>query len=352
MKNPAFLKICLLTFITMSKLRVYRIVLVVFFGLITTIVQGQYYYLGMDRTIENRVYTDLRVALQVPDIVMHVDLSNRRLTEWPNELYNFPNLRSIKLKNNQLTKVEIKTNTFHNVVSLDLSNNQISEFTIEKNSLSFLKELNLDNNKLLFFPQLGNYNFIVEDLSLRYNQIAYIPEGELYPSTLKFLYLDKNPIKNPEVIFKEGNKLEELYLCETGLKQIPANTRLNNLQKLNLGNNPFDFSSFKAENFPNVLHLDLSYINLENESPFEELKSIKNLKYLSLEACSIKEIRSVIASMKKLREISLLGNEISQFPNEFYDLKLKLINLQRNPLNNETKQRLQSEFKKSTVHLD
>ncbi|MFQ3326206.1 MAG: Leucine-rich repeat (LRR) protein, partial [Salibacteraceae bacterium] len=209
--------------------------------------------------------------MREPELVYHIDLRNQRLTTFPEQLYKFPNLRSIILSDNNLQKIEIKPNTFQNVVMLDLANNKINEFSIGKNSLTFIKKLNLDNNQLILFPQLGNFNFIVEELYLRYNFIAHIPEGELFPSTLKFLYLDKNPIKNHIVIFREGKQLETLTLYHTGFKSFREKGSLNKLTKLHLSDNPLDWNSFNPIHFPKLAHVDLSYINLELEDPFIKL---------------------------------------------------------------------------------
>jgi len=290
--------------------------------------------------------------MREPELVYHIDLRNQRLTKFPEQLYKFPNLRSIILSDNNLQKVEIKPNAFQNVVLLDLANNRINEFSIGKSSLTFIKKLNLDNNQLILFPQLGNFNFIVEELYLRYNFIAHIPEGELFPSTLKFLYLDNNPLKNHTVIFREGKQLETLTLYHTGFKSFPEKESLNKLTKLYLSDNPLDWSSFNPVHFPKLTHIDLSYIDLQSKDPFTQLNVLKKLRSISLEGSGITTIQPTIRKLKKLREITLSGNEINVLPDEFYGLKLKLINVQRNPLSSNTKNRLRETFKKSILHID
>ena len=352
MTNPTLLNICLLTFTTTKVMTVFQFLSFLFFLSLNCTAQSQYYYNGLDQTLEFRVYTNLHFAMREPELVYHIDLRNQRLTTFPEQLYKFPNLRSIILSDNNLQKIEIKPNTFQNVVMLDLANNKINKFSIGKNSLTFIKKLNLDNNQLILFPQLGNFNFIVEELYLRYNFIAHIPEGELFPSTLKFLYLDKNPIKNHNVIFREGKQLETLTLYHTGFKSFPEKGRLNKLTKLYLSDNPLDWSSFNPAHFPKLMHLDLSYIDLQSKDPFTQLNLLKNLRSISLEGASIKMIQPTIGNLKKLREITLLGNEINVLPDEFYGLKLKLINIQRNPLSSDTERRLRETFKKSNLSID
>lgn len=335
----------------MSIPRFYLVFGLFLMSLVTKTTSAQYYYNGMERTMEQRVYTNLNFAAQEPENVYHIDLRNRKLTTFPESLYKFPNLRSIILKGNAIAKVDIKPNSFQNLVMLDLSNNRIKEFLIGRNSCTFLKKLNLDDNQLVYFPQLGNFNFVVEDLSLRYNYIAHIPMGEVFPSTVKFLYLDNNPIKNHEVIFREGTQLEELYLYQTGLKKLPEHLSLERLTKLNLGNNPVDFNTFKAKNYPKLVHLDLSYVDLEEIDPFKEIKLLQKLRYLSLEACNLSVLSCNVGDMKSIREMSLLGNELISLPDEFYELKLKLINLQRNPIDEKTRSLLKKRFKKSNLSL-
>ena len=331
---------------------VFQFLSFLFFLSLNCTAQSQYYYNGLDQTLEFRVYTNLHFAMREPELVYHIDLRNQRLTKFPEQLYKLPNLRSIILSDNNLQKVEIKPNAFQNVVMLDLANNRINEFSIGKNSLTFIKKLNLDNNQLILFPQLGNYNFVVEELYLRYNFIAHIPEGELFPSTVKFLYLDNNPIKNHEVIFREAKQLETLTLYHTGFKSFREKGSLNKLTKLYLSDNPLDWNSFNPMHFPKLVHVDLSYISLELEDPFIKLIELKNLRSVSLEGCGLQAVQPTIGNLKKLREITLLGNEISVLPDEFYGLKLKLINVQRNPLSTDTKKRLRETFKKSILTIE
>jgi len=137
----------------------FRILSFLFLLSISYSARCQYYYNGLDETIENRVYTSLSFALREPESVYNIDLRNRKLTEFPEQLYKFPNLRSIILSDNNIQKVDIMPNKFQNVVMLDIANNRIKEFSIGLNSLTFLKRLNLDNNQLILFPQLGNFHF-------------------------------------------------------------------------------------------------------------------------------------------------------------------------------------------------
>lgn len=313
---------------------------------------SQYYYDGLDQTIEYRVYTNLAFAMRDPELVYNIDLRNQKLTKFPDQLYKFPNLRSIILSENNIQKVEIKPNTFQNVVKLDISNNRIKEFTIGRNSLSFIKHLNLDNNQLIIFPQLGNFNFIIEELYLRYNFIAHIPEGELFPSTVKSLYLDNNPIKNHNVIYREGKQLETLSIFNTGFVSFPKNQNLNKLTRLYVQSNPLNWNSFEPTLFPKLAHLDLSFIDLNSSNPFQKLSEFKNLRFLRLESCSIQSIEPTIGYLTRIREISLQGNELSNFPDEFYNLKLKFINVQANPLSTETISRLKKTFKKSILKIE
>ncbi len=352
MTNPVLLNICLCTFTTTKVMTVFRFLSFLFLLSVSCNAQSQYYYNGLDQTIEFRVYTNLHFAMREPELVYHIDLRNQRLTKFPEQLYKFPNLRSIILSDNNLQKIEIKPNALQNVVMLELANNKINEFSIGKNSLTFIKKLNLDNNQLILFPQLGNFNFIVEELYLRYNFIAHIPEGELFPYTLKFLYLDNNPIKNHSVIFKEGKQLETLTLYHTGFKSFPEKGSLNKLTKLNLSDNPLDWSSFNPAHFPKLVHIDLSYLDLQSKDPFTQLNLLKNLRSISLEGAGIRTVQPAIGNLKKLREITLSGNKINVLPLEFYGLKLKLINVQRNPLSSDTKNLLRETFKKSNLNID
>jgi|GEM_PF-1839511 len=349
---PTLLKICLLTFTTSYIMIAFRILSFLFLLSISYSARCQYYYNGLDETIENRVYTSLSFALREPESVYNIDLRNRKLTEFPEQLYKFPNLRSIILSDNNIQKVDIMPNKFQNVVMLDIANNRIKEFSIGRNSLTFLKRLNLDNNQLILFPQLGNFHFVVEELYLRYNFIAKIPEGEVFPSTLKFLYIDNNPIQNHAAIFREGKQLETLTLYHTGFVSFPENERLNKLIKLSVSDNELDWASFNPALYPILVDLNLSSISLQSDDPFIKLSELKKLRHLNLEGCSLLNISPTIGNLKKLKEINLNGNEISKLPNEFYSLKLKLIHIKNNPLSAATKDQLNRTFKRSILKIE
>lgn len=305
----------------------------------------------MDNSSENKVYTDLKFAQSNAEYVYNLDLSNQHLQAIPNEIYEFANLRMLKLDNNQINSVIIKPNSLNNLEYLSISKNQLTEFTYPNNSLNFLKKLYLDQNKLNYFPINTGSNTIIEDLKLEFNHITEVPGAETFPTSLKYLYLDGNPLQNSEVIFQLGYNLEELSMYKTGLSNIPEDCYLGKLKKLKVGNNPLNFSTYKATYFPKLQYLDMSYVNLNHEIPFEELKQHKKLRYLSLEKCGLKSLSPDIGSMSKLKELTLLGNEIKELPDVFFELELDIINLEQNLLSGDSKDQIIKKWPRATVHL-
>ena len=69
MTNPTLLNICLLTFTTTKVMTVFQFLSFLFFLSLNCTAQSQYYYNGLDQTLEFRVYTNLHFATREPELV-------------------------------------------------------------------------------------------------------------------------------------------------------------------------------------------------------------------------------------------------------------------------------------------
>ena len=233
---------------------------------------------------------------------------------------------------------------------MSIKNNKLSEIVIPPECLNGLKEFYLDFNQLIEFPEINNEYIQLTTLSLNNNYIALLPIEDLSLTRLLHLYLDSNPLKNAEIAFSYSPILERLSLSQTNLKSLPLGRINNRMTKLIISDNHINFTPKFSSYFPKLEYLDVSRTNLCSTESFMPLCYLKSLKYLSLDNCKIKNLPPEIAELKKLREISFIKNDLSSFPNEFYTMKLKLINLKENPVSFEEKEKLNNSFKKTTIH--
>ena len=99
------------------------------------------------------IYESMESALSNPELVFHLNLSNKKLTELPIGLEKLVNLKELDLSNNMLTKLNTKLTELEHLESLLLENNQFYEFPSEVIEVKNLKNLNLSDNKINFIPK-------------------------------------------------------------------------------------------------------------------------------------------------------------------------------------------------------
>jgi hypothetical protein len=111
-----------------------------------------------------------------------------------------------------------------------------------------------------------------------------------------------------QLAVKDPQNITSITFIRCGLKDFPIELKgFKNLESLRLDMN------------------DLSKAN------FEILKSLKKLKYIQLDYCSLSEFPSVLLSLESLVYINLASNKITSVPNEVYKMrKLEDLNLSFN----------------------
>ena len=198
-----------------------------------------------------------------------LDLSQKGLTEIPEEISQLSNLTTLNLNGNQIKEIPRAIAQLANLTSLNLKFNQIKEIPEAIAQLANLKELNLSKNQIKEIPdaiaQLHNLGI----LDVSHNQISCIPESITRLPNLTDLVLYVNQIKSiPIVIFQ-----------------------LKNLQYLVLSNN-------KINNIPKTV------------------SQLENLQELYLSFNHITTVPEELFLLKNLQEIHLSGNQIPQIPKE------------------------------------
>lgn len=225
----------------------------------------------------------------------YLDLSNNRLTQLPKGLFDDLNaLEELRLDNNRLRTLnnQLFTNNL-NVLILTLSDNRlehIDEHTFRRQSKFII--LDIGNNRelrtLVLMLQLQNLNAAnctltrvniygyVRNVDFSYNRIQ-----ELYfaqPEQLKTLTLRNNSLQQVASLSR-ANELQVLDLSDNPqLITLPTPWLANSLKRLNLGNTglqqlPVEAIAAQTQlNFLNVSYNQLREINPQNFKYLENLQ--------------------------------------------------------------------------------
>lgn len=201
-------------------------------------------------------------------------LSENEFEEIPAGIYRLFCLKKFGCFANRLTIISPQIKNLINLIKMDLSNNDISELPDEICELKCLSWLNLSNNRLKKLPSKLHKLINLEELGLGSNMIEEMP-------SLHGL-----------------SKLRILPIFRNKVKSIEGLVTLENLEKLDLSDNIFEY-------FPN------------------EIFSLKKLKYLNLKSNCIETINVDNVKFRKTVDINLLDisyNKLTFIPIKFFRL--------------------------------
>lgn len=259
-----------------------------------------------------------------------LDLSRKFLTEIPDVVFNYPQIKILLLTSNNLSTLPANIDSLPNIFYLDLQTNQLSSIPKQIGNLSNLKVLYVGSNKLSDLPsEIGNLSNL-SFLDLSYNKIANLPNGFGNLSKLTVLYLNRNNLTRlPNEIGNLSN-LSELDLSHNKIRNLPSNIgNLTNLSKLYIWNNELQELPSEIKNMINLSYLDLQYNQLTN-IPIE-IGNLSNLKYLDVQYNQLNYLPIEIGNLTKLEDLELSSNNITTLPVEFTNLtNLKNLNLNTN----------------------
>ncbi len=329
-----------------SELILMPMLILMLFLTLTLVSQTPFRY---SEAVTKRVFTDLTVALEQPNKVFNLDLSGQHFSEFPEVIFYFRNLQVLRMDSVGLHEVHWQKGRLENLICLGLSGNELTQFTIPPGHLPRLEELFLDVNQLSAFPQIENPSIALKTLSLRQNNITHIPLNYKELRNLQYLFLDSNPLKNAEEAFYLSNQLERLSLFDTGLTSLKIDQVQHKLVKLVISDNPIQFDDWNPELFPQIDYLDVSYNFNLDESFWNKVIKLRNMRFFVAEGAKITTIPNSFGSLQSLMEISLLGNRLRELPDGFYFLELRLVNLEFNPLIEEEEKLLKAVFGKQVI---
>lgn len=163
------------------------------------------------------IYTNLEEALKEPEKVYHLDLSKKKIQDFPMEVLKFSNLRTLKLYKNKIDSIPDEISQLKNLRELNVGMNNLTKFNVHICELTNLEKLILNQNEIQEIPaEIKNLKKLVH-LDMWDNDLFVIPEeiGEL-KETLKVFDL-----QNIQFNTEEQKRIHEL-LPKTKVEMPPS----------------------------------------------------------------------------------------------------------------------------------
>lgn len=243
--------------------------------------------------------------------ITKLDLSNKNLKQFPEEIFQCTNLTKLILSNNSIGKVPQEIRLLRKLKVLDLSNNKIKQLYADIFKMPKLETLNVSNNQIKTLPtqiedsklkvllvqnnivNLINESLIknLEKLNISHNNINIfkISSGIV---NLKSLWISDNPIKEFVITSEKAPFLKNLYAFTENAREVSETFRtltlikgncINHLsQDQNKPDNDMTFSKPKLEvekMSSKKLDIFISYAHDDDEKWINLLK--KHLKVLN-----------------------------------------------------------------------
>jgi len=138
------------------------------------------------------VYTDLLVALKNPLEVYRLDLTRKKLKDFPQEIFLLVHLNELVLDKNKIIAVPNDIQTLKYLQRLSMAHNAIDSLTVSMCHLPNLKVLNLADNFIPEIPDEIENLSQLEGLFIWENPIDYYPNSLVMLTNLKELDLIHN----------------------------------------------------------------------------------------------------------------------------------------------------------------
>ena len=293
----------------------------------------------------------------------HFKLNNKALTQFPPELFNFPELTSIDLSQNKITSIPKNIEVFQSLKTLNLSQNKLK--SIHKNFLKLenLRELNLSQNNffrkfpdIIFkMPQLqklnidrvcGNYSLYQELPENIYN-LKNLEEFQLVNSKVKFYSnypsvgkvtgypINLDPLIIAYDAYDQGDTSPLYYILKHGNekrildilnKYFDQTTQTMDLSSVHMEEIPKEIKQFKIKKlimkdcglgtyYGSYSHTTeiLDRIKRRSLSKTAILNELIDLEFLDMSQNRLCEIAD-LSQMKKLKTLHLNRNSLGHFP--------------------------------------
>jgi len=136
-----------------------------------------------------REYQSLSEALKSPDIVYILDLSKKKLKEFPEDILKFKNLQKLDLYKNKLDSIPENIKYLNFLQYINIGKNNLETFPIGITELVKLKSLILNQNHITSIPDNIDQLINLEYLDMWSNDLANISDNIKFLTRLEELDL-------------------------------------------------------------------------------------------------------------------------------------------------------------------
>jgi Leucine-rich repeat (LRR) protein len=132
-----------------------------------------------------KVYEWNDVQSANPDTIYAISFEKNKLTELPEDLSRFINLKELDLSKNKLSDLPSFIGGFDSLEILSLERNKFTKLPIEICQLGALKSLKIGSNDIAAIPDCIEYASNLEFLDLYDNPLGYLPQSVMRLKKLK-----------------------------------------------------------------------------------------------------------------------------------------------------------------------
>jgi len=237
-------------------------------------------------------------ALTLSPNVECLEISDRFLVHFPQELKQLKLLKILSLARNKITKLD----GISNVASLE-------DLDLSYNALTILQD------------ELFNCPVLIK-LNLSFNQISQLPSSVQNAKLLQIFNLSNNIITAIPIDMGLVSNLTILNLSFNRLTVLPKEIgKLGKLSKLIINNNKLQSVPIEIGNLSSLVLLDLAENELRTLP--QQIGNLKQLTKLYLDNNDFLEMISELGNLEKLKELNLRSNQLVDLPSSMN----KLVNL-------------------------
>ncbi|XP_022831128.1 adenylate cyclase-like isoform X2 [Spodoptera litura] len=265
--------------------------------------------------------------IKFPASLLHLNLSNNKLTEVPSNVLKLDNLKSLDISFNSILVFDDIPSFCHSIEKLNLSKNSLNgpPLWVWTEKPRNLKYLNISNNKDLcstftdnYLNELCQYKTLVNDIDMHNCRIS-----KYVKLLASFCHTRVITLGNEEYVHHLVNNLDH-FPCE-GLEEC------RDVEVLNLANTQLFHINSNIDIYTNLKELNLSQNNL-NSLPNEFYKLVK-LETCILSYNSLDYLPSNICELTSLVTLRLDNNKLCMLPENLHEIpNLKVLDLYNNKL--------------------
>lgn len=263
--------------------------------------------------------------------LQRVDLSHNRIQSIPATLASQGHLTILRMSNNLLTSLPAELFTLQTLKLVDFSFNHLSALPESLSNCVSLVEILLRSNQLRELPyDLGNLVGL-EILDVSENQLTALPRSCTNLLTLKKLDISSNRLTQIDSTMGCLFRLQELYAKKNLIERLEPQSLLPlvNLRLLDLCENRLTvFDQFPASN-----NLDSVLLGFNRITVLAGIEEATGLTVLDVQNNKLKELPAAISRLTILKTLDVSNNDLGNLPNELARLKsLVRLNIEGNPL--------------------